>query len=114
MASPKQEMRMTGRRPKRSDHAPSMGEKMNCMLAQARPNQPIMEDARAKSPPSKLRMRSGKMGAMMPKERKSNATITRIKANTARPGDFSVTGDDGDDTEAPKPVIVAGKERGRK
>jgi len=67
-----------------------------------------MVDARAKSPPSKLRIRSGKMGAMMPKERKSNPTITRIKVKAARLGAFSGSEEDGGkDTGSPEEKIVA-------
>src|SRR5467141_4205995 len=108
MLNPKQDMRMTGRRPNRSDHAPSNGEKMNCIVAQANPKYPVMLEARAKSPASNCRMRSGRTGAMMPKARKSNATMIRMKVNAARPGGFSAMGEEGDDTTAPKGMIVAG------
>src|SRR6266566_7441051 len=86
MLSPKQEMRMTGRRPKRSDQAPRRGEKINCMAFQANPKEPVMAEARAKSPPSKLRIKSGSTGTMMPNARKSNATMMRMNVNAARLG----------------------------
>src|SRR5579859_1414332 len=109
MLKPKQEMRMTGRRPKRSDHAPRSGENTNCIADHANPKRPIMEEARAKSPPSKLRIRSGSTGAMMPKARKSKATMTRMKAKVALPGDLAAMGSAGEDTKIPQGKIVTGK-----
>src|SRR5882757_3065944 len=102
-------MRMTGRLPKRSDHAPSSGENMNCIADHANPNRPVTAEARAKSPPSKLRIRSGSTGAIMPNARKSNPTMTRMKVKAARLGDSSEIGAAGEDTRIPLRKIVMGK-----
>src|ERR1700741_4724862 len=45
-----------------------------------------MSEARAKSPPSNCRMRSGRTGAMMPKASMSEPTIMRMKTRAARLG----------------------------
>src|SRR6266540_1715739 len=47
------EDRITGLRPKRSESAPSTGEKINCISAQTVPNSPKISAARAVSPPRK-------------------------------------------------------------
>src|SRR6266568_8870933 len=86
MPSPKQERRMTGRRPNRSDHAPRMGENRNCIAFQTNKRYPVRSEARPKSPPSNWRMRSGSTGAMIPNAIISNATMTRIKRNALAPG----------------------------
>jgi len=46
MAMPKQESKMTGRLPNRSDHAPSSGEKINCIADHANAKYPVISDAR--------------------------------------------------------------------
>src|SRR5213078_1398041 len=102
-------MRVTGRLPKRSDHAPSSGENMNCIADHANPNRPVTAEARAKSPPSKLRIRSGSTGAIMPNARKSNPTMTMMKVKAARLGDSSEFGTAGDGTRIPPRKIVTGK-----
>src|SRR6267378_8390257 len=96
MPRPKQEIKMTGRRPKRSDQAPRIGEKISCIAVQAKPKYAVITDARAKSPLSNCRTRSGSTGAMMPKARKSKATITRMKTKAAWPG-FGASGEEGED-----------------
>ena len=90
---------------------------VNEALALEKDMQPVMVEARAKSPPTKPRTRSGLTGAMIPKAIMSSVTVTRTKAKAARPGVFSMTGEEGEegeDTGAPKRIIVAGKRRGRK
>ena len=54
-----------------------------------------MLEARAKSPPSKFRIRSGRTGAMIPKAIMSNATMMRIKPNAARPVPEPAEGSEG-------------------
>src|SRR5215470_2488979 len=86
MPSPKQDKRMIGRRPNRSDHAPRIGENRNCIAFQTNRRYPVRSDARPKSPPSNCRIRSGSTGAMMPNASMSNATMTRMKTKVAPPG----------------------------
>src|SRR5882672_5037488 len=107
-------MRITGRRPKRSDQAPRMGEKINCMRAHANPKYPVMAAAWAMFPPSNRMMRLGRTGAIMPKARKSNRTVARMKANAARLGELSWIGAAGEDTNIPLWKIVTGKRWRRK
>ena len=76
-------MRITGRLPKRSLHAPNTGKNRNCMRFQANPKYPVMLDARTKSPPSNHLIKSGNTGAMIPNARKSSRTVTVIKAIAA-------------------------------
>src|SRR5215472_4764277 len=85
MPNPKQERRMMGRRPNRSDHAPRIGENRNCIAFQTNKRYPVRSDARPKSPPSNWRIRSGSTGAMIPNATMSNATITRMKMKAALP-----------------------------
>lgn len=76
---------MMGRRPKRSDHAPNTGEKINCMAAHANPKYPVILAALAMLPPLNCMIRLGRTGAIMPRARKSNRMVIKIKINAAWP-----------------------------
>src|SRR5687767_1529107 len=86
MPRPKLERRITGRRPKRSDNAPSSGEKTNCMAAQIVPNRPNMRAADAVSPPRKLSTSFGSTGMTSPRASTSSTTVMRMNATAARRG----------------------------
>src|ERR1700758_2549871 len=73
-----------------------------------------MSEARAKSPASNWRMRSGRTGAMMPKASMSEPTIMRMKTRAARLGFAVGVGKGEEDKFAPvKREIVARNERAR-
>jgi hypothetical protein len=84
------ENRITGRRPKRSEAAPSIGEKKNCISAQTVPKMPKISAARAVSPPRKRSTSFGSTGMIMPSASMSSAMVTKMKASAARRGFASV------------------------
>ncbi len=87
IASPKLEIRITGRRPKRSDSAPWIGEKMNWVIANTVLSTPTHQAARAVPPPISCSTRCGSTGMMMPKASMSSSTVTKMKASAARRGE---------------------------
>src|SRR5580692_8462049 len=88
MPSPKFDIRISGRRPKRSDKAPCTGENTNCINAQAVPNTPKICAARAVSPPRKSTTSRGRTGMIMPSASMSSSTVmkTKTKAGARRAG----------------------------
>ncbi len=72
-----------GRRPYRSDSAPRIGEKKNCMSPQAVPKIPKISAALDVSPPTMLSTSFGSTGMMMPIAITSSTTITKMKASAA-------------------------------
>ena len=80
------EMSSTGRRPKRSDSAPSTGENTNCISAQAVPKKPKISAARGVSPPSMLSISLGSTGMTMPSAMTSSSTMAKMKASAALGG----------------------------
>src|SRR5690606_36258560 len=82
--SPRQESRITGRRPKRSDSAPWIGEVTNWMPANTVPNTPTQYAALAVSPPTKSSIRCGSTGMITPNASTSISTVTKMKARAAR------------------------------
>src|ERR1051326_3690033 len=80
-------MRMTGRRPNRSDSAPSTGENRNCISAQTVANSPTNSEARAVSPARKLSISFGKTGITMPSASMSSSTVTKTNAKAALRGE---------------------------
>ncbi len=81
---------MIGRRPKRSDSEPSIGENRNCISAQAVPNTPYTIAARAVLPPMKSSTSFGSTGMMMPIANMSSRTVTKTNAKAARRGPGAV------------------------
>ncbi len=77
------EDRITGLRPKRSESAPSTGEKINCISAQTVPNSPKISAARAVSPPRKPSTSFGSTGMMIPNARTSTTTVMKMKTSAA-------------------------------
>src|SRR2546428_470610 len=73
----------TGRRPKRSDNAPSNGPNRNCISAQVVPNRPKTSAPLAVSPPTKLTTSPGSTGIMMPNPRVSKRTVANMNARAA-------------------------------
>ena len=63
-----------------------MGEKMNCMSAQAVPNRPYICAARAALPPTKFCTSMGSTGMIMPKASMSMSTVTKMKVTAALRG----------------------------
>src|SRR4051812_9162963 len=112
----------TGRRPKRSDNAPVMGEHKNCMRAHAVPKTPSTYAARAGSPPSNCSTSFGSTGMIKPNDNMSISTTTNTNPKAARdraggaPGGASVRDmrrllqrrANGFDVEHPKPASVRG------
>ena len=83
-ARPKVEIRITGRRPKRSDKAPWIGELKNCITMNAVANMPCHIVARAMSPAMNCLSRCGSTGMIRPKDRMSISTVMKMKASAAR------------------------------
>lgn len=77
---------MMGRRPKRSDSAPSTGEQRNCISAQTVPNTPNISAARAVSLPRNPATSLGSTGTIMPSARTSSTTVTKMKTSALRRG----------------------------
>src|SRR5438552_4741049 len=73
----------TGRRPKRSDNAPSNGANRNCISAQVVPNRPKISAPLAGSPPTKLTTSPGSTGIMMPDPRVCKRTVGKMNARAA-------------------------------
>src|SRR6266849_2374506 len=73
----------TGRRPYRSDSAPSNGANMNCISAQVVPKSPKISAPLAGSPPTKLTTRPGRTGIMIPNPRVSKRTVANMNARAA-------------------------------
>ena len=78
------ERRTTGRRPNRSESAPSTGEKKNWMAANMLPNTPSICAVFAISPCVKSPMSLGKTGTIMPSANMSRATVKKMKIAAAR------------------------------
>ena len=85
---------MIGRRPKRSDNAPSTGAKKNCMAAHTVPKRNNADAVRLSSPPMKSTMSRGSTGTMIPRARTSSMTVMKMKTSAAerRPGTAGVRG----------------------
>ncbi len=83
MPSPKLEIRITVRRPKRSDSVPCTGEKMNCISMYSVAKPLVHTAACAMLPPISCTTRCGSTGMMMPNASMSSITVTKMKANAA-------------------------------
>jgi len=68
------------------------GEKRNCIEFHVKPKMPVIEAARAMSPPSSWMTSFGRTGTMMPRASMSSATVTKINANAARLAGCDVEG----------------------
>src|ERR1700735_2902945 len=77
---------MTGRRPKRSESAPSTGEKRNCIAAHTVANSPTYSAARAVLPCMKSSISFGSTGTIMPSASISRTTVMKMNARAARRG----------------------------
>jgi glutathione peroxidase len=77
---------MIGRRPNRSDSAPSTGDARNCITAQDVPKTPITSAARAVSPPSNCSMSFGSTGMITPSASMSSITVMKMNVTAARDG----------------------------
>ena len=66
MPRPKREMRITGRRPTRSDRAPRRGAKRNCIRAYVDARMPNQRPAAGVLPPANSLISSGRMGMINP------------------------------------------------
>ena len=81
---PRLEIRITGRRPKRSDSAPWIGVHTNCTAAK----QVLMTNtqcvASTKESPAMCLMSCGSTGMTTPKASTSISTVTKMKASAAR------------------------------
>src|SRR3989440_10736998 len=75
---------MTGRRPTRSDSAPSTGANTNCIAAHTVPNRPSALAALASLPPSSWMTSLGNPGAMMPSASMSSSTVPKMNQKVAR------------------------------
>src|SRR3989440_1041540 len=75
---------MTGRRPTRSESAPSTGANTNCIAAHTVPNRPSALAALASLPPSSWMTSLGNAGAMMPSASMSKSTVPKMNQNVAR------------------------------
>src|ERR1043165_7466215 len=84
--SPTLEIRITGRRPKRSESAPIIGENANCISAQAVPKIPRISAVPAASPPRKPATSVGSTGTTMPIASMSSRTVMKMNAKAAWPG----------------------------
>ena len=80
------ESRITGRRPKRSESAPRIGEAKNCISAHTVPNSPVhLGPACAVSAAlAKLTTSRGSTGMMIPNASMSSATVMKMKRTVAR------------------------------
>ena len=93
MPRPRQDSRITGRRPKRSDNAPWIGAQKNWIAANMVLNTPIQYDAVEASPPTNSSTRCGSTGMITPNAITSISTVTKMKASAAlraRPFNASV------------------------
>ena len=86
------DMSSTGRRPKRSESAPSTGEKVNCIRAHEVPKMPKISAARGVSPPSMVSISLGSTGMTMPSAMTSRSTMAKMKAIAALRGLLTSTG----------------------
>lgn len=73
-----------GRRPKRSESEPRMGEQKNCMSAKTVPKMPSIWAAVTALLCMKLEMRRGRTGAIMPMASMSKVTVRKMKVAAAR------------------------------
>jgi hypothetical protein len=85
IAMPAMEIRITGRRPKRSESEPITGEARNCMAAQAATSMPFHRPALAREP-AKASISDGRTGITSPMANMSRTAVTRMKAMAARRG----------------------------
>src|SRR5947209_11504764 len=75
---------MTGRRPTRSESAPSTGANTNCIAAHTVPNRPTMPAPLASLPPSSWMTSLGNTGAMIPSASMSSSTVPKMNQKVAR------------------------------
>src|SRR3990167_7151674 len=80
---PKIEVRITGRRPKRSDIRPRIGEQMNCITPQVVANSTFQSAAVAVSPPPNAFTRLGRTGIITPRDRTSRIAVMKMKPSAA-------------------------------
>lgn len=83
MPSPKLEIRITVRRPKRSESVPWIGENTNCINIYSVPKKLVHTAACAMLPPLSCTTRCGSTGMMMPKASMSSITVTKMKDSAA-------------------------------
>ncbi len=81
---PRHDTRITGRRPTRSDSAPSTGANRNCIAAHTVPNTPYSPAALVSLPPSSWMTSFGKTGAMIPSASMSSRTVPKMNQKVAR------------------------------
>src|SRR5262249_25886285 len=72
-----------GRRPKRSDKTPIIGEKKNCIAAKTVRKTPFQIAVRVISLFTKLRIRFGNTGAINPSATMSSMTVTKMNGIAA-------------------------------
>src|SRR6185437_9423250 len=84
MPRPRLEMRMTVRRPKRSESAPWIGEQTNCISMNSVPKPLDHTAALAMLPPISSTIRCGSTGMMMPNASMSIITVTKTNRIAAR------------------------------
>ena len=75
---------MTGRRPKRSESAPSSGENRTCIKPQTVANTPKISAAPAVSPSMKPSTMPGSTGIITPSASTSSVTVQKMKASARR------------------------------
>ena len=92
IARPAFEIRMTGRRPKRSDSAPCTGEAKNCISMKPVANSPCQTVPVAISPPVTCLSSAGSTGMTTPKASTSTSTVMKMKASAARRPGGATTG----------------------
>jgi hypothetical protein len=81
-ARPATEIRITGRRPKRSDRDPITGEHRNCIDAHIATNSPFHKPIALVDPASSS-ISWGRTGMMMPIDMTSSRAVTRMKTIAA-------------------------------
>jgi hypothetical protein len=80
---PKIEVRITGRRPQRSDIRPRIGEQKNCITPQVVANSTTHRAVEAVSPPLKRFISSGSTGIITPSDSTSRQAVTKMKPSAA-------------------------------
>ena len=89
MPRPTIDIRITGRRPKRSDNAPCTGPMTSCIVAKMTIMAPYTVDICAIAPPVRDFSNAGTTGPTMDPARVSSSTVIRMKAIAASPVDVA-------------------------
>lgn len=70
-----------GRRPNLSLRFPSMGEKINCIMANENISHPLYTEALLRSPPARWLMYFGRIGMMIPNPITSKRRVMKMNPN---------------------------------